>query len=327
MLDRFSRDIHYLRVSVTDRCNLRCVYCMPEDGISLLGHDDIMTFEEMEKMIKVAASLGIRRVRITGGEPLVRKNLTSFVAALKAIPGIEDVALTTNGILLPQYAQDLREAGLDRVNISLDTMRSDRFRDITRNGTIEDVWSGIEAALNANFHPVKVNVVVMGSINDDEIADFASLTKRWPVHVRFIELMPIGEGEQSFRGHFVSIEEMISKINQSGQKLYKHDGIKGSGPATYYTLEKAQGTVGFISAISKHFCNSCNRLRLTAEGQLRPCLHGAKEIDLKTPLRLGATEKKLQLLFMQAISSKPDQHFLSDQGWGGQARMMSQIGG
>ncbi|KAB2953293.1 GTP 3',8-cyclase MoaA [Heliorestis acidaminivorans] len=327
MLDRFARDIHYLRVSVTDRCNLRCVYCMPEEGVSLLSHEEILTFEEMEKLIQVAASLGIRRVRLTGGEPLVRKDLLSFVAAVKAIPGIEEVALTTNGILLPQYAEDLKKAGLDRVNISLDTMHPQRFQEITRNGHIDEVWSGIEAALEAQFHPVKVNVVVMGGINDDEIADFACLTKRWPIHVRFIEIMPIGEGEASYRGHFVSIDEMKEKLIESGQKLQSHEGIKGCGPATYYTLPSAQGTVGFISAISKHFCGTCNRLRLTAEGQLRPCLHAQKEMDLKTPLRMGATEKKLQLLFRQAIESKPEQHCLSDEGWAGQGRIMSQIGG
>lgn len=327
MLDRFKRDIHYLRISVTDKCNLRCVYCMPEEGVPLVDHEEILRFEEFEHLVAIAASVGIRRVRLTGGEPLVRKGIVDFVARLKQITGIEDVALTTNGILLPRYAHDLKKAGLDRVNISLDTLHPERFRAITRIGCVEDVWSGIRSALEEGLHPVKLNVVVMGGVNDDELDDFVRLAYEWPVHVRFIELMPIGEGDPRFRGQFVSIERMKERIAETGLNLSDHQGVKGAGPARYYTLPGAQGTVGFISAISKHFCGTCNRLRLTAEGKLRPCLHSKHEIDLKEPLRSGASDRILRMVFRQAIGQKPDQHSMAEEGWGTRSRTMSQIGG
>ncbi|MBM7867379.1 GTP 3',8-cyclase MoaA [Heliobacterium gestii] len=327
MIDAFARDIHYLRVSVTDRCNLRCVYCMPEEGIPLVDHRQVLRFEEFERLIAIAASQGIRRVRITGGEPLVRKGIVPFVSRVKAMAGIEDVALTTNGILLPSFAGDLQAAGLDRVNISLDTLRPERFRDVTRVGRIDDVWAGVEAALAAGLHPVKLNVVVMGGVNDDELADFARLTLQWPVHVRFIELMPIGEGDPRFRGQFVSIEQMKTKMAQEGLRLVHHPGIRGGGPARYHTLEGALGTVGFISAMSKHFCGACNRLRLTAEGKLRPCLHSRQEIDLRAPLRRGAPDHLLARIFQRAVEAKPYQHSMLDEGWGDRSRRMSQIGG
>ncbi|MZP30897.1 GTP 3',8-cyclase MoaA [Heliobacterium undosum] len=327
MIDAFARDIHYLRVSVTDRCNLRCVYCMPEEGLPLVDHREVLRFEEFERLIAIAAAQGVRRVRITGGEPLVRKGIVPFVARVKAITGIEDVALTTNGILLPRFAGDLKAAGLDRVNISLDTLRPERFRAVTRVGCVDDVWTGIEAALAADLHPVKLNVVVMGGVNDDELADFARLTLQWPIHVRFIELMPIGEGDPRFRGQFVSIEQMQAKMAREGLRLGNHPGIRGGGPARYHTLEGALGTVGFISAMSKHFCAACNRLRLTAEGKLRPCLHSRQEIDLKAPMRRGAPDSLLSLIFQKAVEAKPYQHSMLDEGWGDRTRRMSQIGG
>ncbi|MBC9784781.1 GTP 3',8-cyclase MoaA [Heliobacterium chlorum] len=327
MIDPFARDIHYLRVSVTDRCNLRCVYCMPEQGIPLVDHEEVLRFEEFEHLIRIAAAEGIRRVRVTGGEPLVRKGIVDFVARIKAIPGIEDVALTTNGILLPQFARDLKAAGLNRVNISLDTMRPERFQAISRNGQVKDVWAGIRTALDEGLHPVKLNVVVMGGVNDDEIADFARLTEGLPIHVRFIELMPIGEGDSRFRGHFYSVEQMEETLASSGLILAGQKIVTGGGPARYTSLPDASGTVGFISAISKHFCLLCNRLRLTAEGKLRPCLHSNREIDIRGPLRKGVSDNLLGQIFREAIVSKPQQHSMQEEGWGEQTRMMSQIGG
>ncbi|MTV49101.1 GTP 3',8-cyclase MoaA [Heliobacillus mobilis] len=327
MIDPFARDIHYLRVSVTDRCNLRCVYCMPEQGIPLVDHEEVLRFEEFEQLIRIAAAEGIRRVRVTGGEPLVRKGIVDFVARVKEIPGIEDVALTTNGILLPQFARDLKAAGLNRVNISLDTLRPERFLSITRTGQVKDVWAGIEAALDEGLHPVKLNVVVMGGVNDDEVVDFARLTERLPIHVRFIELMPIGEGDPRFHGHFYSVEQMEKSLAAAGLTLTGRKEITGGGPARYTSLLGAPGTVGFISAISKHFCLLCNRLRLTAEGKLRPCLHSSREIDIRGPLRKGASDNLLRRIFREAIEGKPQQHSMQEDGWGEQARMMSQIGG
>ncbi|MDD2422103.1 MAG: GTP 3',8-cyclase MoaA [Heliobacteriaceae bacterium] len=327
MRDRFQRDIHYLRVSITDKCNLRCVYCMPAGGVPLVKHEDILRFEEFEHLVAVAASVGFRRVRLTGGEPLVRKGVVDFVRRLKMIPGIEDVALTTNGILLPQFAHDLKKAGLDRVNISLDTLRAERFRAITRIGQVEEVWAGIQAAIVEGLHPVKLNVVVMGGVNNDEIADFVRMTAEMPVHVRFIELMPIGEGDPRFRGQFVPIEQMKTAISNAGLELLHHQGVNGAGPARYFTLAGAPGTVGFISAISKHFCAACNRLRLTAEGRLRVCLHAKDELDLRAPLRSGAPDEVLKDIFLQAIRQKPHEHAMTEKGWGNQARIMSQIGG
>lgn len=326
MQDKFNRDIDYLRVSVTDRCNLRCIYCMPEEGVTLAEHDEVLTLEEITKIVRSAVTVGIKKIRITGGEALVRKGIVNLIKMIKNIPGIEEVSLTTNGILLSEMAGQLYNAGLDRVNISLDTLDTEKYARITRGGKLSKVWLGIESAIEKEFHPVKLNVVAIKGFNDHEIIDFAELTQKMPVHVRFIELMPIGAGERMSLGGFISAEEILNQIKQT-YTLEPVEEVLGAGPAKYLRIPGAQGTIGVISAISNHFCNKCNRLRLTAEGQLRPCLSSPEEIDLKTPLRQGKNEKELAEYILKAIKSKPEQHEMQKNGWGKNKRIMTQLGG
>lgn len=328
MNDRFGREINYLRVSVTDRCNLRCVYCMPPEGVPLLRHEDILRYEEILTVLAVAKKMGISHVRITGGEPLVRKDLEHLVRGMAAM-GFEDISMTTNGTLLASYAQILKEAGLVRVNVSLDSLRPDRFSKITRTGRIEDVLAGIQAAVRAGLEPVKVNVVVMAGWNLDEVADMARLTLNLPVHVRFIEYMPIGpsDGMEEILG--VSSDLVMAEISKKlPGKLEVSTAPTGAGPAKTYRLAGGKGTIGFISAMSKPFCGTCNRLRLTPDGKLRPCLAYAFEVDVKEILRSsrqGAKMRELEEAFRRAILSKPRAHELWNRGT--QARRMCQIGG
>lgn len=322
--DSFNRPINYLRISVTDRCNLRCVYCMPAEGIRLLAHDEILNFEELRIVTKAAAELGINRVRLTGGEPLVRAGLVNLVKMLADVKGIEDISLTTNGILLSQYAKELRSAGLKRVNISLDTLRPEKFKQITRIGKLKDTLLGIEAAHESGFNPIKINMVVIRGVNDDEVVDFARMTAQKGWHVRFIEFMPIGERQQERDARFMPISEITQRIKPLGA-LEPHV-LDGSGPAKYFRLPHATGTIGFISPVSEHFCFKCNRLRLTAEGKLRPCLLSDEEIDLRAPLRRGGTINEIKGLIEQAIAAKPEGHRL-ESGASARNRTMSQIGG
>lgn len=326
MQDNFQRHINYLRISVTDRCNLRCVYCMPEEGVALISRTEVLSWEEMLKVVQACVQIGIRKVRITGGEPLIRLGLTNFVSKLNEIPEIDDIAITTNGILLPKYAQELKQAGLKRVNISLDTLREERFFQITRGGSLAQVWAGAEAAINAGLEPLKFNCVAMRGKNDDEFLDFARLTLQRPFHIRFIELMPIGSSDKWADNSRVTIPEIKAKLAELGP-LLPGEQVTGGGPAKYYTLAGAQGTIGFISAMSEHFCENCNRLRLTAEGKIRPCLHSKSEIDIRTPLRAGASVEDLAAVVSQAVTLKPKQHSMTDDGWADNKRMMSQIGG
>lgn len=326
MQDKFLREINYLRISITDRCNLRCLYCMPEEGVQLTACEDILRFEEFLKIVEGAVKVGIKKIRLTGGEPLVRLGLIDFIKELNRIPEIDDIALTTNGILLPKYAKSLKEAGLNRVNISLDTLNPERFKKITRVGNIKDVWAGIKSAFEVGLNPVKINTVVIKGQNDDELLEFANLTKEYPLHIRFIELMPIGTSDGRLQEGHLSINDMKKAIEPAGE-LVPIKKIEGNGPAKYYQIQGAEGTIGFISAISEHFCGNCNRLRLTSEGQLRPCLHGSKEIDLRGPLRRGATTEEIAQLIKQGISIKPDRHTMVDTGWNDNKRIMSQIGG
>lgn len=324
--DIYHREINYLRISVTDRCNLRCIYCMPADGVKPVPHDQILRNEEIARLVEAAALAGIKKVRLTGGEPLVRKGLVELVAAINEAPGIDDIAITSNGILLPAMGGELKAAGLRRVNISLDTLDPNLYRHITRTGELKDAWKGIETALDLGLSPVKINTVVMRGFNDHEIRDLATLTLKYTLHVRFIELMPVGTSDDWALDRHIPASEMRETIESSLGKLKDAKKPAGSGPAMYYRLSGAPGTIGFISAVSNHFCSSCNRLRLTAEGMIRPCLYSGREIDIKTPLRRGAKITELAGLFGQAVRKKPDRHSIQD-GWQDEKRIMSQIGG
>jgi cyclic pyranopterin phosphate synthase len=320
--DSFQRPINYLRISVTDRCNLRCVYCMPEEGVTLMSHADILTYEEIYTVAKVAAGLGINKVRLTGGEPLVRLGLSDLVRMLAGIEGIDDLSLTTNGILLAENAAALKKAGLKRVNISLDTLRPERFREITRCGELEDTLKGIAAAHAVGLEPVKINMVVMAGINDDELIDFARKTIDDGWHVRFIEYMPVIDNGPD---RLISVKEMKKRLDVIG----KMEPIKmnvGNGPAKYYRFPGAGGTVGFITPVTEHFCYQCNRLRLTADGKLRPCLLSEEEIDLRGALRSGASAEVLKQLIEKAIACKPERHHLTE-GKKRSGRPFSQVGG
>ncbi len=322
LADSYQRPINYLRISVTDRCNLRCVYCMPPEGISLMPHDDILRYEEICLVAKAAAELGFTKLRLTGGEPLVRAGLPDLVAMLAEIKGIEDLAVTTNGVLLGRYAAELKKAGLHRINISLDSLRPERFHEITRMGKLEDVMKGIEAAKEAGLNPVKINMVVIRGTNDDEIPQFARLTLSDAWHVRFIEFMPFMEkGKQNHL--LVPVSEMTERIESLGK--LEPALPNGVGPAKYYRLPGAKGTIGFISPVSDCFCQKCNRMRLTANGKLRPCLFSDDEIDLRGSLRQGATVEDIKHLIRQAVAAKPEKHKLMT----GVTceRFMSQIGG
>jgi cyclic pyranopterin phosphate synthase len=333
--DTFNRPINYLRISVTDRCNLRCIYCLPPEGITLLPQGEVLTYEEIARIAGLAADLGINKVRLTGGEPLVRARLSELVAMLAGIDGIDDISLTTNGVLLKQYAAELKQAGLKRVNVSLDSLSRTKFERITRRNNLDEVLQGIEAARACRLNPVKVNMVVMRGINDDEVVDFARLTITEGWHVRFIELMPFAVdnppdahsvgGKVKLQPGFVSADEVKERLNGLG-KLEPSLPITGNGPARYFRLPQARGTIGFIAPVSQHFCFSCNRLRLTAEGKLRPCLLSDREIDLRQPLRSGASSKELKKVITEAIQQKPQQHELS-QGRASKKRLMSQVGG
>ena len=324
LCDSFQRPINYLRISVTDRCNLRCVYCLPEEGIQHIPHDEILRYEEICRIVAVAAELGISKVRLTGGEPLVRAGLLQLVRMLKGTKEITDLSLTTNGILLTRFAGELKEAGLQRVNVSLDTLRPERFRQITRCGDLENTLQGIEAARVAGLNPVKVNMVVMAGTNDDELVDFAMKTVNEGWHVRFIELMPFS-GNSAAQTGFLSVTEMKERLLPLGQLEPVHGSV-GNGPAKYFRLPGASGTIGFITPVTEHFCFQCNRLRLTADGKLRPCLMSSEEIDLKAPLRAGISPEELKALINRAAIAKPRSHNLA----GGDiptGRSFCQVGG
>ena len=384
--DAYGRGIDYLRISVTDKCNLRCVYCMPAEGVPFRPHEELLRAEEIARFVRLVVGEGIRRVRLTGGEPLVFKGIVDLVREIRAIPQIEDIALTTNGAALPRLAPALKDAGLDRVNISLDTLDAEQFRRITRIGRIEDTLAGIKAALAHGFDPVKINCVVVRRLNQDALA-FAKLSLARPLHVRFIEYMPIGNDETRSHGALdpaaeaydasawgksdvVPTAELIDRINaqaaaeglgalepveaagmaeqknapdeeavslrRGGEERHGTAAAKGAGspaahaahaplgagPARYYRFPGAQGTVGFISAMSNHFCSSCNRLRLTADGAIRPCLFSDDEYPVRDALQRGADDEVLAT-YRAALAHKPKEHELIE----GTERFMSQIGG
>jgi cyclic pyranopterin phosphate synthase len=328
-LDHFSRPINYLRISVTDRCNLRCAYCMPPEGVPFRPHESILRYEEIETVARAAAELGISKLRLTGGEPLTRLGLTDLVRMLAQVPGIDDLSMTTNGTLLERHAEELAQAGLSRVNVSLDTLRAVRFEQITRRGKLGDVLAGIEAAHQAGLEPVKINAVVIRGMNDDEVVDFARKTVDDGWNVRFIEWMPLGSEalmEYQWGDTVTTAEEMHQRIEAELGQLVPANTTAGNGPARYYRLQGASGTIGFITPVSEHFCFHCNRLRLTADGQLRPCLLSDQEIDLLTALRSGSGVAEIRKLILKGIESKPLQHHLYDRQRP-ENRVMSQIGG
>jgi GTP 3',8-cyclase len=317
MIDRFGRDINYLRVSVTDRCNYRCQYCMPHDGVKTMAHEDLLSFEELFLVIHQFVSIGVKKVRLTGGEPLVRKGILGFIQSLSRINALEDIALTTNGALLKSMAADLKRSGLHRVNVSLDTLKPDRFNLLTRGGQLQDVLDGINEARSVGL-TVKLNCVLNKDINIDEISDFVRLSRDWALDVRFIELMPIGENVEYAMKNYVSTQEVLRQCPE----LVSVDTIDPSSPARYYQLPDAIGKVGLISPMSCNFCGDCNRIRLTPDGKLKPCLHNDMEIDLRSPLRNG---ENIMPLILEAIKVKPEKHLLDQHKT--IVRQMSQIGG
>jgi cyclic pyranopterin phosphate synthase len=326
LIDGFSRTITYLRVSVTDKCNLRCVYCMPETGLPWLRREEILSYEEIAQIVRAAAAVGVRSIRLTGGEPLVRRDLSRLVAAVAAVPGIEDVALSTNGLLLSEQIGELAAAGLKRVNLSLDTLRPDRFEEIARRRGLELVLEGLDAAIAAGLTPVKVNCVVMRGRNDDELMDFAELTRHRNLAVRFIEVMPVHENLGLQRDAYMSSDEILERIGAAGD-LAPVPGPAGNGPARYFAFPGAAGTVGVISPLSHDYCDRCNRVRLTADGHLRLCLFGDHALDLRTPLRAGAGTAELAELFRSGMLIKPARHHLRLGETASRMRAFSEIGG
>lgn len=323
--DPYKRTIDYMRISVTDRCNLRCIYCMPSEGVKPLEHKSILGYEEIARVVRIAAGLGVKKIRITGGEPLIRKNLVHLISSISSIKGIEDVSLTTNGILLKKLARALAEAGLKRVNVSLDSLSPVKYREITRGGNINEVLEGIREAEHAGMAPVKINMVPVRGINDEEIEEFARLTIETPYHVRFIEFMPFGSGELWSGDKYIPVGEIKKRV--SGIAQLTPVKARKSGPARYFRLKNAAGVIGFISPVTHHFCDSCNRLRLTSDGKLRPCLFSETEVDLKSAIRQGADDCEIERLLRLSVEIKPQGHTISHGKNISCLKPMSKIGG
>lgn len=326
--DNFGRRVEYLRISLTDRCNLRCVYCMPEEGVPFENLDNVLSFDEIERVVRALASAGLKKIRLTGGEPLVRKGVPELASRLSAVPGIREVTLTTNGILLARDAQALYEAGIKRVNMSLDTLKPERFEKLARRPEFDRAWLGLQTAIQTGFSPIKLNCVVMRGLNEDEIEDFAALTLENDFSVRFLEYMPIGEvTPPQWRASYVSNEEVIERLKARWPDLEALDDAPES-TSRNFRIPGAKGTVGVINPISHKFCDGCNRLRLTANGKLVPCLSDNYEYDLMEPLRAGASDREILTHTALALAHKPVQSdFEGRVKRGGSLRTMSQIGG
>ena len=324
LIDQFGRTIEYLRISVTDRCNFRCRYCMPLEGLPWLPKSDILSYEEIREVVSQLAVMGLKRIRITGGEPTIRPQLSTLVRFIRDVSAVEDIALSTNGVKLPELAPQLAAAGLDRVNISADSLRADRIVAIARRDLGFEPVAAAMAAQDAGLGPIKLNVVVMRGVNDDEVVDFARLTLEHPWHVRFIELMPVGSLEPMTEEMVVPSDEVLSRIQDVLGPLASTKGpARGNGPAAYYQLEGAAGSIGVITPMTHTYCGSCNRVRLTADGRLRTCLFGDHEVDLRGPLRAGLA---LAPFVRQALADKPQEHALLTHRVGG-LRALSQVGG
>ncbi len=325
-IDGYRRKIDYLRISVTDRCNLRCTYCMPEEGMPLISHDDIMHFEEIELLVRAAVSIGFKKVRLTGGEPLVRRGIVDLVAILRGIDGIEDLSMTTNGVLLKEMAGDLKEAGIGRINISLDTLRRDRFREITRRDFFDSVMGGIDEALAVGMDPVKLNVVLIKGVNDNEVTDFIEMTRDLPLSVRFIEFMPASRESDWTREKIIPLETLISEIEKEYPLTPVSERL-GAGPSVDYRAADFKGTIGFITPVSNHFCSECNRIRVTSEGRIRTCLFSNTESNVLPLLRGGKDETEIGKFILETLKTKPYRHDINGVQFRSCQRSMSKIGG
>jgi cyclic pyranopterin phosphate synthase len=325
LIDNCKRHLNYLRISITDRCNLQCRYCVPHELIPKLAHSEILTYEEILRVVGVATRLGISKVRVTGGEPLVRKGVYGFFEKLVATEGLKDVSLTTNGVLLKGNLLKIKSSGIARINVSLDTLNPKKYRHITGYDEFDRVWQGIEKAYALGFHPIKLNIVALRGINDDELVEMARLSFRYPFHVRFIEYMPIGHSDINSETRLL-VPEIKERIRTIGN-LVPVQGRQHEGPAQRYKFKGAKGEVGFIAALSRHFCNNCNRLRLTASGHLRPCLLADHQEDLKGPLRKGLSDQELAKIFFRTIQHKPSDHNLAVQNPTRVCSQMRAIGG
>jgi len=327
LVDSYERKIDYIRISITDRCNLRCVYCMPPEGIELAQSADILRYEELLRIARIAVAHGVTKLRVTGGEPLVRKGIVEFLAGLSSLEGLKDLSLTTNGVLLKEFAQRLKDAGLNRVNVSLDSLKRDRFLKITRGDNLEQVRAGLDEAQKVGLTPVKINMVVIKGFNDDEIIDFAMMSKTKPYHVRFIEYMPFNTTEGWQKDKCIPARELKEMIERVESLEPVTDTSGGAGPARRFRFRGAPGEVGFISPISEHFCGSCNRLRLTSDGKIRMCLFSDDEVDIRKALRDGSPDKVIEDLLFKAVMSKPMKHHINDNVFKNCSRTMSLIGG
>lgn len=307
--DSYQRRIDYLRLSITDRCNLRCTYCMPEDGVPKLVHTDILRYEEILRFARIVTEMGISKIRITGGEPLVRKDIFFLCENISQIPGLTSLSVTTNGVLLSQYAKTLFQSGIKRINISLDTLQPGKYAAITRHDCFNKVWNGINAAREAGFSPIKLNTVVMRGVNDDEIEELGKLTLKFPFHVRFIEFMPFQQAD--FGEKYLSGDDILKRLSRVAE-LVPAESNDSNGPAMHYRFSGAPGKIGIISPISHHFCPTCNRLRLTADGKLRTCLFSSDEADVRTALRWGASDESITHLIRTVIARKPERHDLGN---------------
>ncbi len=326
LIDSFGRRMNYMRISITDRCNFRCTYCMPAEGVPWKPRGEILTYEEILRLVRVGTRIGIDQIRITGGEPTVRKGVVDFIRELAHIPGVRDLSMTTNGLLLPHLAQPLADAGLRRLNVSIDTLQPEKFREITRTGNLTHVMNGVQAAMTAGMRPVKINMVVMRGVNEADVPELARLTLDMGVDVRYIEYMPIGVSWEECEKHLVTGSQMRESIAASGLELERVPPDYPEEPARYWRIKGAQGRIGFITTLSEPFCATCNRIRLTADGKLRPCLNCEDEVDLKSILRDGGSDDDLIAVFREAARRKWAGHQLREHATA-LNRVMSQIGG
>lgn len=325
LIDKYNRRLNYLRISITDRCNLQCSYCTDRNLIPKLGQKEVLSYEEILRLVRLSVSLGISKVRITGGEPLVRKGVYDFLGELTKIDGLLDIPITTNGIFLKDNLERIKAAGIKRINVSLDTLQSKKYKEITGHDMFDQVWAGIELAQKIGFDPIKLNIVALNGINDDEFLDFAKLSFSYPFHIRFIEYMPIGTPRVK-AGQPLLAPEIKSRLSVLGKLIPVEKGIN-DGPAERFKFEGAKGEIGFICPVSRHFCNMCGRLRLTANGQLRPCLLSDYQEDIKGPLRKGYSDSELTEIIIKTVRHKSSEHNLSVNYPAGLLGQMHAIGG